>query len=68
MRFNKTNLRDSATGYSASLSLDNKLGDVYDGLRLRIKPCNPQLTIWVLCPNPDDCVLIKVLYEIVRSQ
>ncbi|MBW4429467.1 MAG: hypothetical protein KME50_35145 [Nostoc desertorum CM1-VF14] len=48
--------------------LDNKLGDVYDGLRLRIKPSNPQLTIRVLSPNPDDCALIKLIYEIVRSQ
>ncbi|MEH2236131.1 hypothetical protein [Nostoc sp.] len=36
---------------------------VYD----RIKLSNPQLTIRVLCPNPDDCVLIKLIYEIVRS-
>ncbi|MBE8970331.1 hypothetical protein IQ277_30220 [Nostocales cyanobacterium LEGE 12452] len=49
-------------------SLNNKLGDVYDGLRLRIKPSNPQLTIWVLCPNLDDCALIKLIYEMVRSQ
>ncbi|MEH1968938.1 MULTISPECIES: hypothetical protein [unclassified Nostoc] len=41
-------------------SLDNKLGDVYDGLRLRIKPSNPLLTIRVLCRNPDDCVLAEM--------
>ncbi|MBE9104006.1 hypothetical protein IQ229_03310 [Nostoc cf. edaphicum LEGE 07299] len=57
----------SATGYSVSPSLGNKLGDVYDGLRLRIKPSNPQLIIRELCPNPDACVLIKLIYEIVRS-
>ncbi|MCC5653901.1 hypothetical protein LC609_29810 [Nostoc sp. XA013] len=50
-----------------SPTLGKKLGDVYDGLRLRIKPSNPQLTIRVLCPNPDDCLLIKPIYEIVRS-
>ncbi|MEH1985910.1 MULTISPECIES: hypothetical protein [unclassified Nostoc] len=48
-------------------SLGNKLGDVYDGLRLRIKPSNPLLTIQVICPNPDACVLIKLIYEIMRS-
>ncbi|WP_143854099.1 hypothetical protein [Nostoc sp. 'Peltigera membranacea cyanobiont' 210A] len=41
-------------------SLDNKLGD-------RIKLLLPQLTIRVLCPNPDDCVLIKLIYQKVRS-
>ncbi|WP_190233881.1 hypothetical protein [Nostoc sp. 'Peltigera membranacea cyanobiont' 213] len=50
-----------------SPSLDKKLGDVYDGLRLRIKLLLPLLTIPVICRNPDDCVLIKLIYEIVRS-
>ncbi|MBD2528404.1 hypothetical protein H6G97_02055 [Nostoc flagelliforme FACHB-838] len=50
-----------------SPSLGNKLGDVYDGLRLRIKLLLPLLTIRVLCLNPDACVLIKLLYKIVRS-
>ncbi|MBW4458047.1 MAG: hypothetical protein KME55_38545 [Nostoc indistinguendum CM1-VF10] len=45
----------------------NSISDVYDGLRLRIKPSNPQLIIRVVCPNPDDCALIKLIYEMVRS-
>ncbi|WP_414518022.1 hypothetical protein [Nostoc sp. PCC 9305] len=40
------------------------MSDVYDD---RIKPSNPQLTIRLLCPNPDGCALIKLIYEILRS-